>query len=206
MANVIDRVLDLAPVYRLWQMPFAGQKFAPVARTLGSKRPTSVLDIGCGPGTNAARFLDTGYVGVDLNPTYVHAATARFGERFHVGDASEDLPTDGAPYDLVLINSLLHHLDDGQVESVLTKAASLLDHDGEIHILDHELPAERSAARFLTTHDRGKFMRPREDWHVLLGRVVDVRSYEPFPLTLLGWPLWRMFHCRAAQRAQSAPR
>lgn len=203
---MIDRLLDLGVVYRLWQLPFAGQKFAPVARTLAGNAPGSVLDIGCGPGTNAGHFVDTRYVGVDLNPKYIDAARERYGDRFHVGDATKPLPADQAPYDLVLINSLLHHLDDGQVESVLTGAAALLSPQGEIQILDLELPPERSAARFLARHDRGEHPRPRPEWRALLDRTLDVHSYEPYPLTLAGVPLWRMFHCRAGQRAQSAPR
>ena len=55
-------------------------------------------------------------------------------------------------------------------------------------------------------HDRGDHPRLREEWHALLARSLDVRTYEPYALTLAGRALWRMFHCRVGQRAQSAPR
>ncbi len=195
---MINRVLDAGLVYRLWQLPFAAQKFAPVARALAPQDPGRVLDLGCGPGTNAAHFRDAAYVGVDLNPRYVAAARRRFGDRFRVGDATEALPDDEAPYDLVLINSLLHHLDDRQVDAVLGGAAELLAPGGEVHILDLELPETPGAARFLAVHDRGDFPRPREDWSQLLARSLEIKSYEPFALRLATLRLWHMFHAVAA--------
>lgn len=201
---MISRALDASAIYRLWQQPFARQKFAPVARVVAARQPRSVLDIGCGPGTNAAFFRDTAYVGVDLNPNYVAAARKRFGSLFVIGDVTRELPTDGAPYDCILSNSLLHHLDDEEVDAVLTAAAGLLAPDGAIHILDLELPSERGAAQFLARHDRGDHPRPREDWRRLIGRSVDIREFEPYPLRLGGSALWRMFYCRGARPAPAA--
>lgn len=199
---MIDTILDAGIVYRIWQAPFARQKFAPVARALAGRPPRSVLDIGCGPGTNASYFRSTSYVGIDLNPRYVAAARKRFGDRFVVGDATRGLPDLGAPYDCIVVNSLLHHLDDAQVDAVLSSSVTLLANDGEVQILDLELPSERSAARFLALRDRGDHPRPRDEWQRLLGRSLAIRTFEPFPLGVAGRALWRMFHCRAGARAE----
>lgn len=201
---MIDTIFDAGIVYRIWQAPFARQKFAPVARALAEHPPRSVLDIGCGPGTNASYFRSTSYVGIDLNPRYVAAARKRFGDRFVVGDATRDLPNLGGPYDCIVVNSLLHHLRDDQVDAVLTSAAMLLAADGEVQILDLELPADRSPARFLARHDRGDHPRPRDDWRALLGRSLTIRSFDPFPIGVPGCALWRMFHCRAVARVEPA--
>ena len=184
-------------IYRLWQSPFAAQKFAPVARALDGKRPHSVLDIGCGPGTNAAHFRDVPYLGVDIEEAYVSSARRRFGDRFVIGDATQGLPGIGAPYDFILVNSLLHHLDDEQATVVLAQAAKLLSSGGAIHILDLELPAEQGLPRFLAQHDRGDFPRPRKEWRVLLEKTLQIEKLEPYALTAMGRPLWQMFYCRA---------
>jgi SAM-dependent methyltransferase len=194
---MIRRALDNGLVYRAWQRPFADQKFAPAARSIAERRPRSVLDVGCGPGINAERFGDARYLGVDLNPFYVADARRRYGDRFRIGDATQPLPTDGAPYDFVLLNSLLHHLDDGAVDAALAEVLAVLAPHGVVEILDLELPAGPSLARFLARHDRGAHPRPRADWLTLLERTVRIESFEPYALTLLGIPLWRMFHCRA---------
>jgi SAM-dependent methyltransferase len=199
VAVVIRDALDASVLYRLWQRPFANRKFAPVARAIADDPPRSVLDIGCGPGTNAAFFERSAYLGVDLNPNYVETARRRFGDRFVVADVTREVPERGAPYDFVLLNSLMHHLDDDGVEAVLTAAAGLLAADGELHILDLELPAERSAARFLALQDRGDYPRPREEWRRLIARSVEIHHFEPYPLGVGGWALWRMFYCRAGR-------
>ncbi len=185
-------------VYRLWQSPFAEQKFAPVARVLRTQRPRSVLDIGCGPGTNAGHFREVQYVGVDIEEAYIHSARRRFGDRFVLGDATHELPRSGAPYDFILLNSLMHHLDDGQVDAVLGHAAEVLAPGGAIHILDLELPDEQGLPRFLARHDRGDFPRRREAWQVLLGRSLSLEVFEPYALTVGRRPLWKMFYCLGA--------
>jgi SAM-dependent methyltransferase len=202
---MIKRLWDLSAVYRAWQLPFEGQKFAPVARFLQDADVRSVLDVGCGPGTNAAQFVDTRYVGIDLNPAYIKSARRRFGDRFVVGDAGARLPESGAPYDVVLVNSLLHHLDDDAVTSVLRAATALLTPDGAVHVLDLELPAERSVARFLALNDRGDHVRTRDSWLSLLGAVLRIETFEPYPLAVAGRPLWNMFYARGSARARGLP-
>jgi SAM-dependent methyltransferase len=196
VAAVIKRLWDLSAVYRAWQLPFERQKFAPVARFLQDTEVRSVLDVGCGPGTNAAQFVQTRYIGIDLNPAYIKSARRRYGDHFVVGDAAAGLPASGAPYDVVLVNSLLHHLDDDAVTAVLHSATAQLEPDGAVHVLDLELPAERSVARFLALNDRGDYVRTRDSWLALLGAVMRIETFEPYPLALAGRPLWNMFYAR----------
>ncbi len=195
---MIKRLWDLSLVYRAWQLPFERQKFAPVGRFLKDADVRSVLDVGCGPGTNAAQFADRAYIGIDLSPAYIQSARRRYGDRFVVGDAAAGLPPEGAPYDMVLVNSLLHHLDDGAVTRVLGAATALLAPDGAVHVLDLELPARRSLARFLALNDRGDHVRPRADWLELLGASLRLETFEPYPLAVAGRPLWNMFYARGA--------
>ena len=198
---MIKRLWDLSAVYRAWQLPFERQKFAPVGRFLENADVRSVLDVGCGPGTNAAQFVDTQYIGVDLNSAYIRSARRRYGDRFVVGDAAAGLPESKAPFDLILVNSLLHHLDDRAVKAVLDAAAPLLAPGGAIHVLDLELPPDRGLARWLALHDRGDHVRPRESWLELLRGALSVETFEPYPLTLLGRPLWNMFYARGVSHA-----
>jgi SAM-dependent methyltransferase len=198
VAFVISRLWERSVVYRLWQLPFERRKFAPVARALSRRPVESVLDVGCGPGTNARHFRNVRYVGIDLNPAYIRTARRRFGDVFVVGDAAHELPTRGAPYDLVLVNSLLHHLDDAQVAAVIRNATGLLASNGVVHILDLEFPSGPGIARFLALHDRGDFVRTRDRWRTLLDGLLRIDRYDPYPLGVAGWTLWNMFHVQGA--------
>jgi SAM-dependent methyltransferase len=104
----VRSILDLPAVYLLWQAPFVAQKIAPFLAAGLEARKGRVLELGCGPGTNARLFDPLGYVGIDLSPRYIEAARRHHRGRFVCGDASAfDLP-DEAPFDRVFVNSLLY--------------------------------------------------------------------------------------------------
>lgn len=69
--STLTRILEQPLSYRLWQAPFAEAKFAPALRHNDLTRVRRILDVGCGPGTNAHHFEGIDYLGIDLNPRYV---------------------------------------------------------------------------------------------------------------------------------------
>ena len=54
--RLVDRFLESPVAYSLWQAPFAGRKFAPIANRVEVSDACRVLDVGCGPGTNRRRY------------------------------------------------------------------------------------------------------------------------------------------------------
>ncbi len=56
-------------------------------------------------------------------------------------------------------------------------------------------------SQVLALHDRGDHVRPRASWLELLGRALSLETFEPYPLTLLGRPLWNMFYARGVGHA-----
>lgn len=192
--SALDRLLERPLVYRLWQkVALAEAKIAPVLRAADLPAARRVLDVGCGPGTNASRFAGKEYLGVDLNPRYVEAARRRHpGLRFEVADAAA-LFLPGESFDFILVNSLLHHLDDSAVERALEGVRSLLDPGGRIHVLDLVLPQRRGVARRLARWDRGDHPRPLARWEELFGRWFEPVAFEPYTLGP-GVPLWHMVY------------
>ncbi len=134
MNDLAGRLLEQAPVYRLWQAPFADQKFAPVLAHNQMERVRRVLDVGCGPGTNAKYFAQSEYLGVDINPDYIQDARQRYRREFVACDVRTYRPPAGARFDFVLVNSFLHHLNTSEVESILLHLNTLLTADGHVHI------------------------------------------------------------------------
>jgi SAM-dependent methyltransferase len=186
-----DRLLEHPAVYSAWQAPFAAQKFAPVERWLRSHDVRRVLDVGCGAGTNAARFAAVDYVGLDVNEQYLQAARARFRGRFIQADLrTADLSSLGT-FDLILINSFLHHVNDAEVERILTQAASLLSADGRIHILELVDPERTSLAWLMARLDRGRYARPLARWRELFAAVFEPEVVETY---FAGGRLWWMVH------------
>jgi SAM-dependent methyltransferase len=186
--------LDTAGLYLAWQAPFVKQKMAPLVRRHPGLPFRRVLDVGCGPGVNAGAFAHTEYLGVDLDPGYVATARARHGDRFMEGDAGDLQLSDAQPFDCILINSLLHHLDDAQVRSLLQSALKVLSPDGTIYVMDLHLPDGTSLPRALALADRGKFARPLRRLRALLAEQCTIQVEEEFTLHLGPLTMWRMVY------------
>jgi SAM-dependent methyltransferase len=199
--GAIARLLAQPAAYRLWQAPFAARKLAPVIATGIVSRARRVLDVGCGPGTNAPFFMHADYLGVDLNARYVDDARRRFPKAmFEVADVTSDAFADSHSFDFILMNSLLHHIDDAGACHVLDKVARMLTDAGSVHILDLVLPERPSPARVLARLDRGEHPRPLPAWRELFRRSFTEEAFEPYPLGIGPLTLWNMVYFRGRSR------
>jgi SAM-dependent methyltransferase len=197
--SALDFIMRQPLVYRLWMAPFAAKKFVPVAAHNDLTRVRRVLDVGCGPGTNANYFADVTYLGIDLNEQYISDAQQRYGDaagrkRFLAVDAAKFVAPPGERFDFILVNSFLHHVDDTTAKGILSNLTNLLTDDGHVHILDLVLLESPSIARFLARSDRGEFPRSLEKWRQIFGEFFEPVCFEPYDLGALGIPLWKMVY------------
>lgn len=189
-----DRLLELPLVYRTWQAPFASAKLKPFLANVDLARTRRVLDIGCGPGTNARVFAGCDYVGIDINPDYIRTASSRYPGRWVVGDVTDERIFPQEKFDCVFANSLMHHLDDGAVRHLLGRMARLTADGGKVHVLDLVLPVHASAGRVLARMDRGRFARPIAQWRALFNEHLREERFEPYAYGLPMAPLWQMVY------------
>ncbi|HEY7685999.1 MAG TPA: class I SAM-dependent methyltransferase [Gemmatimonadales bacterium] len=194
------RLLDHTWVYRLWQAPFAEQKLAPIHAHNDLRAARRVLDVGCGPGTNTHHFAHADYLGIDFNQRYVESARRRHQRTFVVADVTTYTVPPSERFDFILANSFLHHVDTPGVERILAQLADLVSEDGHVHILELVLPDHTSVARLLARWDRGDFPRPLAEWRRLFTARFDPVVFEPYALTALGAPLWRMVYFKGRAR------
>jgi SAM-dependent methyltransferase len=192
--DLADSILEHTFVYRLWQAPFAEQKFAPVSANNDLRRVRRVLDVACGPGTNTHHFEQPYYLGVDFNPRYIANARKSHGREFVVADVRKFRTDPKERFDFILVNSFLHHLDTRDVLDVLTHLRSLLTEDGHVHLLELVLPENASISRLLARWDRGKYARPLGEWQSIFSQVFAPVAFEPYPLTAMGVVLWNMVY------------
>ena len=198
-----SRFLEQPISYRLWQAPFAAAKFAPVERhnDLGAVR--RVLDVGCGPGTNAHLFEGMDYTGIDINDRYVAYAAERHPGKFIAADATQFEVSAAKRFDFVLINSFLHHVDDDDVARILDHLQGVIAPGGHIHVLELELPEKRSLARLLAEMDRGDHPRRLEHWREILTASFEQVAFERYRLGGARWAattLWNMVYFKGRPR------
>jgi SAM-dependent methyltransferase len=192
--NLTASLLEHTFVYRMWQAPFAEQKFAPVLAHNDLRTVRRVLDVACGPGTNTGHFARSNYLGIDLNQRYIQHARTRTQRDFLVADVCTYRVSSDERFDFILVNSFLHHLANSDVVNILFHLRTLLTEDGHIHFLELVMPEEASVARRLARWDRGKYARPLEEWEQILSGFFEPVIVEPYPLVGFGATLWNMIY------------
>jgi SAM-dependent methyltransferase len=196
----IDAVMKWPLVYRLWMAPQVEQKFAPVLEHNDVSRARRVLDVGCGPGTNADKFRGADYLGIDWNERYIRAAQKDHAGRFVVGDVEKLEVPSNERFDFIFVGSLLHHIDDTAAQRLLSHLAGLLTEDGHIHIIELVLPPNTSVPRILARLDRGEFPRPLSVWRQIFNDGFEESVFEPLDVTAFGFPLWKMVYFKGRAR------
>jgi SAM-dependent methyltransferase len=196
--RLIDRILEHPAVYAAWQAPFVSQKFAPVERRIKNRTIRRILDVGCGPGTNAPRFVQADYVGIDINERYLSIARAKYRGRFIQADLETAELASLGTFDTILVNSFLHHLPDEAVRRVLQQLQQRLDPDGTVHMLELVLPERFSMAKVMARLDRGRYARHLTAWRELFDEYFDPVAVEPYEL---GGGLWSMLYFQGKARS-----
>jgi len=127
--------------------------------------PSLILDAGCGPGRDLARFVSFGHVaqGVDLNPVFVAKATA------HAPTSQADLRQvqrllSQGLFDGIWASASLVHLTDDDASDVLRQFASLLRPQGKLYVCVNTVGQtgwldEPDGRRWYTIWDNEVFVR-----------------------------------------------
>ena len=174
---------------------FFGARVKAISDYLTLRPGMRVIDIGCGPGY-ILRHLPEGvdYTGFDIDESYIDHARRAFGHlgQFHCRyfDAAAARELEGA--DVVMMNGVLHHIDDGELQDTLLNVREALASDGVLFTLDGCYRKGQSRiARWLLDHDRGEFVRDEGGYdRVLRGAFARVdlairEDYSRVPYTFI---------------------
>jgi SAM-dependent methyltransferase len=122
-----------------------------------------LIDIGCGPGHILTKLPEgVIYDGFDVDETYIQFANRHFGNRgqFHCRLFDEAAASEFGPADIVMMNGVLHHLDDDSARATVSTIKKVLKPGGAFFALDGVYSSGQSAiAKWFLDNDRGKFVR-----------------------------------------------
>jgi len=164
-------ILAFPAAYRLFSRLIGGDYRSVFVNTyLRPRTGDRILDIGCGTGEILAHLPPVSYLGLDISPRYIAAATVRFGDRatFRCIRAGEARVEESGSYDLVMADGVVHHLDDGEARALFRLARAALKPGGRLVTKDGCFEKGQPAvARFLLSRDRGRFVRDRAGYLAL---------------------------------------
>lgn len=137
-----------------------------------------MLDIGCGPAT-ILNFLpfDVNYFGYDINPFYIAYAKKKYGHRgtFHNQRVSEMILDHSEPFDVVLADGLLHHLNDTEAFDLFRIAKKTLKPDGFMVTVDPAIvDNQKLIDKLITSTDRGQHIRYPEGYKIIAESTFSV--------------------------------
>ena len=156
---------------------FFGARVRSIRAYLSIKPTDQIIDLGCGPGF-ILDHLPTGikYDGFDIDERYIKYAQGRFGRRgsFHCRLFDEQCAAEFGPADVVMMNGLLHHLDDDDALTTLRVVRGVLRPGGLVFTLDGcYRDGQSRVASWLLRNDRGRFVRSEYGYRRLLGAAFD---------------------------------
>lgn len=188
-----EAILKLSLSYRLISSLVDRAKLRAIRRLKGDFSGLRVLDLGCGVGNSARLFRNSRYTGIDINPGYVKFAARRYpGLKFVNGDVSR--MDWGSGFDVVLVNSLLHHLDDRQAEKILGRSTRALNPGGRVILQEPLVPGEEEwRLRMIMKLDRGDYFRTIDEWKQLSersGLFPEIVSF--YHMRVLGIMVYKM--------------
>lgn len=134
-----------------------------------------ILEIGCGHGQNS-EYMPKGvdYTGCDYNPQYIHYAQQRYGDlgQFFCISAEDLMQQRLGEFDIALVVSVLHHLDDAQVRALAEGAWAALRPGGCLLVWEPcWTPSQQWLDRLMLSLDRGRFVRTADEYSSLLGKT-----------------------------------
>ncbi len=167
-------LLSSPKVYQWFQMAggFFSARVNAIGRYLAPRAGQKVLDIGCGPG-HILSALPEGviYDGFDVDQRYIDFANRHFGERgrFHCRWFDENAAAEFGPADIVMMNGVLHHMDDDCARKTTSLVAEALKPGGVFFALDGVYtPGQDALAKWFLDNDRGRFVRTEAGYRTLL--------------------------------------
>ena len=135
----------------------------------------SVLDIGCGTGTQAPLFSKSKYLGFDIDPgSIVYAKRLHSGYYFIVKDATDFRLN--RKFDFILVVGVLHHLNDKEMAKSLSNMKRHLKTNGELLIIEAIPPLLKwnFIGLFLRSRDRGSYIRRLPKYKELIRKQFEI--------------------------------
>ena len=144
----------------------------------GIKNGYRILDIGCGTGY-ITKYLPSNvtYVGFDVSPIYIKYAEKRYINQnysFNCEYLTKETLSRYEKFDIVMMNGLIHHLNDIDSKNILNLAKYCLNESGTVVGIDGCFKENLDfITMWMLKNDRGVFVRNKKDYESLFNSVFD---------------------------------
>ncbi len=161
-----------------------------VSRYFKIKDNYSVLDIGCGTAIILDLIPDTVvYKGYDISEEYINLAKKKYKNRKNVSfyvNMVEKSTLSTELFDRIIINKVLHHLNDREVLELFSIVKNNLTKDGRVLTMDPCFVSNQGfISKWIVSHDRGENVRSPEQYQNLAHQIFT--NVSTFQRNNLSW-------------------
>jgi ubiquinone/menaquinone biosynthesis C-methylase UbiE len=151
----------------------------------------ATLDVGCGTAEFCRCFAPAIYLGVDISSKYLLFAKRRCPEYAFVLASGDALGVKSRSFSQVLINGVIHHLDDQLARQLLEEAHRVLEDDGKLLMIeDIESDSSTLVTRLIHSMDMGDHIREREGYSRLISGLFEVTESYSYYSGYCHYGLW----------------
>ena len=134
-----------------------------------------ILEVGCSTGNVAREIIDmdnNSYYGVDISKEYIDIASKSSPKgNFFQMDARK-LDFDNEFFDIVMLSSVLHHVDNNVGKNCFKEIHRVLKNDGVVIISEPIVNHKSLLSIILCKLDRGHFIRTTEEYKNLFNNFI----------------------------------
>jgi SAM-dependent methyltransferase len=178
---VYEKLLEGPLFYNFWSSFHFTPRFRALKEGFEGQSNPRILDLGCGTGLFKKYFPVCDYFGIDNNPRYIEYARQRLPGTFVLGDILDlNRYITDQKFDYIILNGVLHHMDNIQVTQLVKTLSSFLSESGRILVVDHIFSEKLNPInKMLLSLDRGSFSRTVEEYQRLFEhyRILSFRQF-----------------------------
>jgi len=134
-----------------------------------------ILEIGCSTGNVAREIIDmdnNSYYGVDISKKYIDMATKSSAKGKFLQMDARKLDFDNELFDIVMLSSILHHIDNDTGRICFKEIHRVLKKDGVVIISEPIVNHKSLISIILCKLDRGHFIRTTGEYKNLFKNFV----------------------------------
>jgi len=149
------------------------------------------LDLGCGTAEFCRCFAPEVYLGVDISEKYITFAKRRYPRYSFAIAAGQSLCLRSQTFPQILINGVIHHLNDEKAQSMLNEAHRILTDDGKLLLIeDIETNSTNLLSRLIHSMDEGDNIRWQEQYERLLNKFFEIEVAFTYYSGFCHYGLW----------------
>lgn len=190
---MIETLLENPYVYYVWSLLHFKPRLSQIMEVVNQTYYPKILDLGCGPGLMSKYVKNCEYTGIDFNQEYIQFAKKHYKGRFIFGDIVKLKDhCSGEEFDYIVLNGVLHHINDGFAANLIDQAKLYLKLNGQIIVIDLVSNDLGKINKFLVNHDRGDFIRSKEQYYHLFSSNFNIKGYQEFTIGFGPIVLWKL--------------